>query len=111
MSGTRAGGLKAARKNKKKFGRDHYKSIGALGGSKSRGGGFRSGSPVASAAGTRGGRKSVHVRRAKKLARLKDELADFPGLYEDPAFMEKYRALQVQVKLDTESSAADDQPL
>lgn len=42
MSGTRAGGLKAATKNKLKHGDDFYKRIGRMGGVKGRTGGFAS---------------------------------------------------------------------
>lgn len=58
MSGTRAGGLKAADKNRVKHGADFYKKIGAMGGKKSRGGGFQKGSELARIAGAIGGRKS-----------------------------------------------------
>lgn len=40
MAGNRTGGLKAAETNKKKYGDQFYKTIGAAGGTKSRGGGF-----------------------------------------------------------------------
>lgn len=40
MSGTRAGGLKAAATNKSRYKADFYQKIGAMGGAKSRGGGF-----------------------------------------------------------------------
>lgn len=42
MPGTKTGGLKAAETNKKKYGDDFYKRIGAKGGGISRGGGFAS---------------------------------------------------------------------
>jgi general stress protein YciG len=42
MSGTLAGGKKAAKSNKKFHGKDFYKKIGALGGKASRTGGFAS---------------------------------------------------------------------
>jgi len=40
MPGTREGGLKAAAKNKQLYGASYYQTIGAMGGRKSRGGGF-----------------------------------------------------------------------
>lgn len=40
MPGTREGGIKAAKTNKKRMGDDFYIRIGAIGGRKSRGGGF-----------------------------------------------------------------------
>lgn len=57
MSGTRQGGKLAAQKNKKKFGKDFYKTIGAKGGKKSRTGGFFQNRALASLAGKLGGMK------------------------------------------------------
>ena len=42
MPGNKIGGLKAAEANKAKHGLDFYKRIGAIGGTKSRHGGFAS---------------------------------------------------------------------
>ena len=67
MPGTKTGGLKAAETNKKKYGEDFYKRIGAKGGEISRGGGFASqevgadgltGQERARIAGSKGGVKS-----------------------------------------------------
>lgn len=64
MSGTRAGGLKAAKKNKELKGEDFYKHIGAKGGRLGKTGGFASdkvgkdgltGRERARKAGSRGG--------------------------------------------------------
>ncbi len=64
MPGTIPGGDKAAVTNKKRYGADYYKKIGAMGGKKSRGGGFGSnkigpdgltGRQRASLAGKKGG--------------------------------------------------------
>lgn len=63
MSGTKIGGVKAAATNKKKWGKDFYKRIGALGGQKSKGGGFAANPELASEAGRKGGLKS---RKNKK---------------------------------------------
>lgn len=63
MSGTKIGGVKAAATNKKKHGKDFYKRIGALGGQKSKGGGFAANPEIAREAGRRGGLKS---RKNKK---------------------------------------------
>lgn len=63
MPGVREGGLKAAKTNKQKYGADFYKRIGALGGLKSRGGGFAANPELARIAGAKGGRAS---RRTKK---------------------------------------------
>ena len=62
--GTKQGGFSAARKNRKRHGSDFYSRIGAMGGRKSRGGGF-SNPEVASRAGKIGGKIS---RRPKALA-------------------------------------------
>lgn len=40
MPGTKLGGQHAAETNKRKFGEDYYAKIGAIGGKKSRAGGF-----------------------------------------------------------------------
>ena len=40
MAGTKAGGLKARATNYQRYGKDHYRRIGAIGGRKSNTGGF-----------------------------------------------------------------------
>lgn len=71
MAGTRAGGVKAAKKNKELYGEGFYSSIGAKGGKVGKTGGFASekvgadgltGKQRASKAGQIGGRNS---RRGK----------------------------------------------
>ena len=62
MSGTRRGGLKAARTNKNRHGREFYAEIGRVGGKLSRGGGFAANRELARQAGRLGGSKS---RRGK----------------------------------------------
>lgn len=62
MSGTRKGGIKAARTNKVRHGRDFYAEIGRQGGKISRGGGFAANRELARRAGKVGGSKS---RRGK----------------------------------------------
>jgi hypothetical protein len=59
MAGNIIGGIKASETNKKRYGKDFYKSIGAMGGSKSRGGGFAS--DVVGADGLTGRERSVIV--------------------------------------------------
>lgn len=54
MAGTKEGGLKAATKNKASN-PDFYREIGALGGTKSRGGGFKKYPELAREAGRKGG--------------------------------------------------------
>jgi len=66
MSGTKIGGVKAAATNKKKWGKDFYKRIGALGGQKSKGGGFAANPELAREAGRRGGLKSRKNKHKKK---------------------------------------------
>lgn len=58
MSGTRAGGLKAAATNKARYGSDFYAGIGAKGGRNGHTGGFAANPALAKIAGAIGGRKS-----------------------------------------------------
>ena len=64
MAGNKAGGKKAAAKNKELYGTDFYASIGAKGGKKGRTGGFAANRELARIAGAKGGRIS---RRSKKI--------------------------------------------
>lgn len=63
MAGTKTGGKAAASTNKKRYGRDFYARIGAMGGKKSRTGGFAANRELARLAGAKGGRIS---RRRKQ---------------------------------------------
>jgi hypothetical protein len=65
MAGTVDGGKRAALTNKKKYGKDFYGKIGAIGGRKGRTGGFFANRELARIAGAKGGRIS---RRNKKTA-------------------------------------------
>ena len=65
MAGTKAGGMKAAARNKEKYGADFYAKIGAKGGQKGTTGGFFANRELARIAGAKGGRIS---RRSKKTA-------------------------------------------
>ena len=58
MAGTRKGGLKAKKTNKRVYGKNFYKIIGRKGGLSSRDGGFASNKTLASTAGAKGGRIS-----------------------------------------------------
>ena len=58
MSGTKAGGLKAARTNKLLYGDDFYVRNGRKGGKNGHTGGFASNRELARIAGAKGGRKS-----------------------------------------------------
>ena len=65
MSGTIAGGKRAAATNKAKHGEDFYKNIGRKGGKKGHTGGFAANPELAREAGRKGGR--ISRRRPKKL--------------------------------------------
>lgn len=58
MSGTKSGGLKCAATNKRKYGSDWYKKIGAIGGRNGNTGGFAANPALARLAGAKGGRLS-----------------------------------------------------
>ena len=58
MAGTKAGGAKAAKTNKEKYGEGFYARIGAKGGRNGHTGGFASNPELARIAGAKGGRKS-----------------------------------------------------
>ena len=66
MSGTKAGGQKAAKTNKERFGKDFYKSIGSKGGSADhpKGRGFQL-SGKAREAGRKGGKISKRGKAKK----------------------------------------------
>jgi len=59
MSGTKKGGVKAAETNKKRYGKDFYMKIGAVGGRKTGvKKGFAANPALAREAGKKGGKKS-----------------------------------------------------
>ncbi|RWZ79842.1 MAG: hypothetical protein EOT04_00425 [Candidatus Chaera renei] len=58
MSGTKAGGQKAALTNKLRHGKDFYARIGAAGGKRGHTGGFYANRELARTAGAKGGRIS-----------------------------------------------------
>lgn len=66
MAGTRAGGLKAARTNKRLYGPDFYNEVGRMGGKKSTGGGFTNNPELAKRAGRLGGT----ISRRRKAVRI-----------------------------------------
>lgn len=85
MPGTRQGGLNAAATNKERYGKSYYKRIGALGGLKSTGGGFRANPELASLAGKLGGLKSkrgdkpgvpMTEETKQQIAKLEKQLAE-----------------------------------
>ena len=65
MAGTQNGGKAAASTNKKKYGKDFYARIGAMGGKNGHTGGFYANRDLARKAGAKGGRIS---RRTKQSA-------------------------------------------
>ncbi len=58
MTGTKAGGLKAAETNRKRHGKNFYKKIGQKGGRNGHTGGFAANPELARLAGAKGGRNS-----------------------------------------------------
>lgn len=58
MSGTKAGGLKAAQTNREKYGKEFYSQIGRKGGQNGHTGGFAANPALARIAGAKGGRIS-----------------------------------------------------
>ncbi|OGL34737.1 hypothetical protein A3F05_04140 [Candidatus Saccharibacteria bacterium RIFCSPHIGHO2_12_FULL_47_17] len=65
MAGTKLGGAKAAATNKKKYGKDFYARIGAMGGKNGHTGGFYANRELARTAGARGGRISRRGKSSK----------------------------------------------
>lgn len=70
MPGTKEGGLKAAKKNVQRHGKDFYARIGAVGGQRGTTGGFAANRELARIAGRKGGmisrrRKTVVISPAK----------------------------------------------
>lgn len=65
MPGTKFGGELAAKTNKKRYGKDFYERIGAMGGKVSKGGGFAANPELARIAGRKGG-KASRKRKATK---------------------------------------------
>ena len=58
MAGSKFGALKAKNTIYKKYGKDYFKNIGAIGGSRGHTGGFASNPALARLAGEKGGRIS-----------------------------------------------------
>jgi len=75
ISGTREGGLKAAKSNMAKYGEDFYKNNGRKGGMKGHTGGFASNRELARIAGQKGGRTS------RRGADIQDKLENIFGLF------------------------------
>ena len=71
MSGSRIGGLKAAKTNKERYGKDYYSEMGRKGGMNGHTGGFANNPELARRAGAKGGRYS---RRGESLQKKLDEV-------------------------------------
>lgn len=71
MAGTAAGGLKAGETNKKKYGKDFYREIGAIGGRNGHTGGFAANPKLARLAGACGGRNSKRGKDPERALRVK----------------------------------------
>ena len=72
MPGTRAGGLKAAKTNRLRHGKDFYVRVGKLGGELSIGGGFAANRELAREAGAKGGKISRRGKAKTKQPTLDD---------------------------------------
>jgi len=65
MAGSREGGLKAARTNRERFGKDWYARIGSIGGKNGHTGGFAANPELARIAGSKGGKISKRGKAKK----------------------------------------------
>lgn len=65
MAGTKTGGKKAAATNIERHGKNFYREIGRMGGSKGHTGGFASNPELAKIAGAKGGRISKRGKSKK----------------------------------------------
>lgn len=91
MSGTKEGGLKAAKTNMERFGEDFYSKIGRLGGQSGHTGGFAADPKKARHAGAKGGRNSA--RGVPRLLRVGWKTYQFSSLKESVEFAKtKYGA-------------------
>lgn len=72
MAGTRAGGVKAAKMNRKLYGDDFYKKIGSKGGRNGHTGGFSLNPELARIAGAKGGRLSSRKGVANGQGKVKE---------------------------------------
>jgi general stress protein YciG len=68
MSGSKIGGIKAAKTNKERHGEDFYARIGKKGGQNGHTGGFASNRELARIAGRKGGLKSRRGPAKKKMS-------------------------------------------
>lgn len=83
MAATRSGGIKAAHTNKKLYGDDFYVKIGAIGGEKSRGGGFTKKTRLAQIAGKVGGMGGWNNIPKVQQMKLRAEINKIKGYKDD----------------------------
>lgn len=76
MSGTKAGGLKAATTNKERYGDGFYSNIGAMGGRSGHTGGFAANPALARLAGAKGGRISKRGAKNETWGKLQSMHSD-----------------------------------
>ena len=92
MSGTKAGGQKAKETMYKKYGKDWFKKIGAIGGHNGHTGGFAQDPKLAKLAGIKGGKKSKRgpakrdengnvIRKDGTLAKYANQIKDYERIY------------------------------
>lgn len=74
MAGNMEGGRKAAQTNKRKYGENWYREIGAKGGRNGHTGGFYVNRALARVAGAKGGRISKRGRARKDLEDVESDL-------------------------------------
>ena len=74
MSGTKAGGKKAAATNKSRYGKNWYATIGAKGGKNGHTGGFAANPELARIAGRRGGMISSRAKHPESIITRRNEV-------------------------------------
>lgn len=89
MSGTKAGGKKAAATNKAKHGADFYAMIGRKGGKNGHTGGFASNPELARLAGRKGGLISSKDKHKAPIGERRNEIEELLRQEEELTFYEK----------------------
>lgn len=83
MSGTVAGGRKAAATNRELYGPKFYQQIGRIGGERGHTGGFASNPELARKAGAKGGRMSKRGRGSLIVKKIEPRRETIISLYEE----------------------------